>query len=130
MSKLIIQVEDRPPVEVKAGKVKRKHAALPWRIGQGNGGRDNHGNRGIISDDPRNAYVAGVPHDTDAEFICRAVNSHYELLEALKADLHDLHEIGCGVNGLDGESKELRRIFSLIDGRKHAIRAAIEKATK
>lgn len=55
-------------------------------------------------------------------------NSHDDLLAAAEADLHDLREIRNGIDGLDGDNREMQRLVGLVDGRIAALQAAIRKA--
>jgi hypothetical protein len=50
------------------------------------------------------------------------------LLEACKADVHDLEEIRLCVNDLSGDSSQKLRAIDLIDGRLFALRATVAKA--
>lgn len=67
-----------------------------------------------------------------AESIVLALNAYPDLLEACRADLHDLQEIRNSVDGLSddyNERKEVERVLNLIDGRMHALRSVIALAT-
>ena len=56
---------------------KQNHTPTPWELGE----------RGILNS-TRDVYIAQTAFESpDAEFIVRACNSHYELLEACKRAL-------------------------------------------
>ena len=63
-------------------KTEKKHTALPWKV-------ENNGQDDIwISDEKDNTVVEQFYHEksaqANAEFIVKAVNAHYELVEALR----------------------------------------------
>jgi hypothetical protein len=57
-----------------------EHTPIPWRTEE----HPNPGFRNFIRSG-RSSVVAETVSDADAEFICRAVNSHAALVAALKA---------------------------------------------
>ena len=63
----------------------------------------------------------------DRAYIVHAANTYPELVAALKAAADDLIEIGRGVDGLDGEPSELRRIEQLCAGRQSVLSAVLAK---
>lgn len=56
-----------------------EHTSLPWRV-QNNG----EGDIFIYSEVDDSPVIEDFAKVEDAELVCRAVNSHYELLEACK----------------------------------------------
>lgn len=64
-----------------------KHTPLPWHIKDQNVGGDKY--HYIQQKGKFIGFVMGITDKADAEFIVRACNSHYELLEAAKAALGD-----------------------------------------
>jgi len=78
----------------------RKHTALPWTIDPINTDliikKDTDPYLYIADCDWQVKYgnsEQGYTSDANAKFIVRACNAHYEMLEALKASLHELHDI-------------------------------------
>lgn len=56
-------------------------------------------------------------------------NTHDDLLACAKSNVLDMLEILTGVNGLDGESAEIARLKSLIEGRIAATESTVAAAT-
>jgi hypothetical protein len=91
-----------------------KHTPLPWLT-------TKHGTPayspqfGVYAEgEPKDhCIVKGDSAEADSEFICRAVNSHYELLEALMvAEVH----LGWGDCSLDNVHRMCREVIAKAKG--------------
>lgn len=72
-------------------------------------------------------YHGGVtPHCSI--YFCDVHDAADDLLEALKADVHDMQEVRNLVEGLEGDKIEIQRLKDLLDGRLHFSGLAIERA--
>lgn len=124
-----IQSEGRPPVEVKR---ETDHATLPWLINlygpsQVEPEKFDVGPIGYVDD------VARVTGKANAEFICRACNSFYEMREALNGILEnyiELKRITLHMAKSDAPNWIGKNLTVDDDIHVIAARAAIAKATK
>ncbi len=71
-------------------EIKPKHTPLPWHISNHAFGGADTGAKIIVRSNKAivvcaaTVHIGGVNAETNAAFIVRACNSHYELLEALR----------------------------------------------
>lgn len=80
-----------------------KHTRLPWKAYYASNGvllgiGDKHA--GGITDDQGGLWGYGKEKAANAEFIVRACNSHYDLLEALESACAAIHEHAPGLEYL------------------------------
>jgi len=100
----------------------QRHLSLPWRY-----------RKGVIEQDASLVPVARMyrtyesNYPANAEFICRACNSHYDLLEALKNAATSLNTIST-LAGRDEYLSEIMQIRQYANSREQVARAAIAKA--
>ena len=90
-----------------------KHTILPWRVTRG-----SHAYPLEITSESRT--IAQIEHnncEANAEFIVRACNSHYELLEACKRTVEMFDKNSIAMNELPYTYTRLKQVIAKAEGK-------------